>query len=423
MCGHEKYLKTTMHGLTSLYPDYCIVVIGANMGITKMTKEHLVIAWTLKLPIVVVFTKLDLAPENVYQDNMKKITQIIKRNFNKIPVQIKSMDEVNQIKSEVGAGQVWPIFSTSCYTGEGINLVRALMGLLPVSIVRTVNKEENKMIEKIPQNVAGSPAQLGGEKEIVTKFIIDSRYQAKGVGLILGGTVLKGTIRVDQQLMFGPDKNGNFRNVVIKGIHENRVSIEEAGEMSSICVNVKTVGKNTEPIKNNQIRKGSCLINPIAQKIKGQNPYHLLCVKYFDAKIKVLHHHTTIQDGYQGVLHIGGVRATVQAVRVQHKDKKENHQEKEAMCMRTGDEGIIRFKFKYGVEFIEKGAKIMVREGNTKAFGSIIKVYPMNQPPEDLVDNFTANDARVGAFAVGEKITSTKEEAKIAAKKEEKTKK
>ena len=66
MCGHEKYLKTTMHGLTSLYPDYCIVVIGANMGITKMTKEHLVIAWTLKLPIVVVFTKLDLAPENVY---------------------------------------------------------------------------------------------------------------------------------------------------------------------------------------------------------------------------------------------------------------------------------------------------------------------------------------------------------------------
>ena len=77
------------------------------------------------------------------------------------------------------------------------------------------------MIEKIPQNVAGSPAQAGLEKEIVTKFIIDSRYQAKGVGLILGGTVLKGTIRVDQQLMFGPDKNGNFRNVVIKGIHEN----------------------------------------------------------------------------------------------------------------------------------------------------------------------------------------------------------
>ena len=74
--------------------------------------------------------------------------------------------------------------------------------------------------------------------------------------------------------MFGPDKNGNFKTVVIKGIHENRVSIDEAGEMSSICVNVKTVGKNTEPIKNNQIRKGSCLINPLPIKVKGHNPYH-----------------------------------------------------------------------------------------------------------------------------------------------------
>jgi GTPase len=40
-------------------------------------------------------------------------------------------------------------------------------------------------------------------------------------------------------------------------------------------------------------------------------------------------------------------------------------------CMRANDQGVIRFKFKYGVEFIEKGSQIMVREGNTKAFGYI----------------------------------------------------
>ena len=76
-------------------------------------------------------------------------------------------------------------------------------------------------------------------------------------------------------------------------------------------------------------------------------------------------------------------------------------QNQDSACMRTGDEGTIRFKFKYGVEFVEQGAKIMVREGNTKAFGYISKVYPMNSPPRDLVDNFTANDAKVGAFATG----------------------
>jgi len=131
------------------------------------------------------------------------------------------------------------------------------------------------------------------------------------VGLILGGTVLKGTVSLNQEMMFGPDRQGNFKQVIIKGIHENRVEITEAGEMASVCVAVKVTGKNTEPIKNNHIRKGSCLINCLAQKTKGLNPYQSLCIKYFDAQMKVLHHATTIQEGYQGVLHIGGVRQTV----------------------------------------------------------------------------------------------------------------
>lgn len=277
------------------------------------------------------------------------------------------------------------------------------MGLLPKSIVRGQNIALQASIDEESKKQAElNGIEHGGnlDHEVHTKFIIDSRYQAKGVGLILGGTVLKGLVKVEQIMMFGPDKNGNFRQVIVKGIHENRVNVDQAGEMSSICVNVKTHGQNRDPILNNQIRKGSCLINPIVNK-KASNPYQNLCVKYFDANIKVLHHHTTIQDGYQGVLHIGGIRSTVQAVKVHHNEN---------TCMRTGDEGTIRFKFKYGVEFVEKNAKIMVREGNTKAYGYITRIYPMNEPPKDLVDKFTANDAKVGAFAIGENGEQTDKE-------------
>lgn len=56
--------------------------------------------------------------------------------------------------------------------------------------------------------------------------------------------------------------------------------------------------------------------------------------------------------------------------------------------MRTNDVGTIRFKFKYGVEFVEEGQQIMIREGSTKAVGVITKVFPMNDPPEDLSDRF-----------------------------------
>mmetsp|Transcript_33039 Transcript_33039/g.50633 ORF Transcript_33039/g.50633 Transcript_33039/m.50633 type:complete len:108 (+) Transcript_33039:367-690(+) len=80
MCGHEKYLKTTMHGLTALFPDYCMLVVGANMGVSKMTKEHLGISFALNLPIFVVFTKIDIAPQEVYEENLKKMVKIMKQN-------------------------------------------------------------------------------------------------------------------------------------------------------------------------------------------------------------------------------------------------------------------------------------------------------------------------------------------------------
>lgn len=67
--------------------------------------------------------------------------------------------------------------------------------------------------------------------------------------------------------------------------------------------------------------------------------------------------------------------------------------------MRTGDSGVLRFKFKYGVEYIEKNARVMVREGNTKCFGYVTNIYPMHTPPKDVEDLFTETDARIGVFA------------------------
>jgi GTPase len=42
LCGHAKYLKTTVFGLTGMRPHYAMVIVGANMGIPRITKEHLV---------------------------------------------------------------------------------------------------------------------------------------------------------------------------------------------------------------------------------------------------------------------------------------------------------------------------------------------------------------------------------------------
>lgn len=39
LAGHEKYLKTTIAGLTGSHPDYALVIINSLAGVTKMTRE------------------------------------------------------------------------------------------------------------------------------------------------------------------------------------------------------------------------------------------------------------------------------------------------------------------------------------------------------------------------------------------------
>ena len=73
LCGHEKYLKTTMFGLVGLMPDYCMVIVGANMGVSRMTREHIGITLALKIPLFIVITKIDIAPKNVYDETLNTL--------------------------------------------------------------------------------------------------------------------------------------------------------------------------------------------------------------------------------------------------------------------------------------------------------------------------------------------------------------
>ena len=95
LCGHEKYLKTTIFGLTGLVPDYSMIIIGANMGISRMTKEHLGITLTLKIPFFVVLTKVDMCPDNKLKETMSTLAAILKhKHVNKSPILIKDDEDL-----------------------------------------------------------------------------------------------------------------------------------------------------------------------------------------------------------------------------------------------------------------------------------------------------------------------------------------
>lgn len=55
-----------------------MIVVGANMGVSRMTREHLGIALALKIPFYIVITKVDISPAEVMEKTYENLVRIIR---------------------------------------------------------------------------------------------------------------------------------------------------------------------------------------------------------------------------------------------------------------------------------------------------------------------------------------------------------
>eukprot|EP00732_Lithocolla_globosa_P003253 Lithocolla_globosa_v1_NODE_2518_length_1966_cov_27.742543.p1 type:complete len:566 gc:universal NODE_2518_length_1966_cov_27.742543:236-1933(+) len=329
LAGHEKYLKTTVFGLTGCAPDFAMLMIGANAGLVGMTKEHLGLALALNVPVFVCITKVDMCPENVLADTIKQLTRILRSaGCRKIPMFISSMEDVVVTATNFLSERVCPIFQVSNVTGQNLDLLRQFLNLLPAH----------------SQFDVAAPAE----------FQIDDTFLVPGVGTIVSGTVMAGKITVGDNLYYGPDSLGRFLNCQIKSVHRKRVAVHQstAGQSASFAL---------KKIKRSAVRKGMVL------KDKDSNPQ--ACWE-FDAEILILYHSTTITARYQAMMHCGNVRQTAGII---HMDKD---------VLRTGDRSIIRIRFLKQPEYINAGTRLLFREGRTKGVGKVIRTIPVGSPEE-----------------------------------------
>jgi len=333
LCGHEKYLKTTMFGLVGMVPDYSMIIVGSNMGISRMTKEHLGITLALKIPFFVVLTKIDMCPENVYKETMETLMNILKSGgVNRKPIIIKSDEDITTCASGLNTDRICPIFCVSSVTGEGIDKLTKFISLL------SNRNNINKLIKGVDEPV---------------QYDINENFMVSGVGVVVSGIVKSGTIKPNMSLLLGPDKANAFKPVIVKTIHVNRVSAEEAYAGQFACLAIRPVNKK-DTLNREDFRKGMILIDP---SLKPEPIWE------FEAEVLILHHSTTIEEGYQSVLHCGVIR---QAVSIEELPKS---------ILRTGDKGLVRFKFMYNAEYIKPGLTVLLREGRTKILGVVTRVF------------------------------------------------
>ncbi|XP_056265035.1 GTP binding protein 1, like isoform X3 [Pseudoliparis swirei] len=320
LAGHEKYLKTTVFGMTGHLPDFCMLMVGSNAGIVGMTKEHLGLALALNVPVFVVVTKIDMCPANILQETLTLLQRLLKSpGCRKIPVLVQNNDDVIVTASNFSSERMCPIFQVSNVTGENIELLKMFLNLLSP---RTFSQDE--------------PAE----------FQIDDTYSVPGVGTVVSGTTLRGLIRLNDILLLGPDPLGTFLPIAVKSIHRKRMAVKEVrgGQTASFAL---------KKVKRSSIRKGMVMVSP---KLLPQATWE------FEAEILVLHHPTTISPRYQAMVHCGSIRQTA-TILTMNKD-----------CLRTGDKAAVHFRFIKTPEYLHCDHKLVFREGRTKAVGTITKL-------------------------------------------------
>lgn len=113
LAGHERYLRTTIGGLTANIPEYGMLMVGANAGLIGMSKEHLGVALALSIPVFVTVTKVDMCPPQILEATIKQLTKVLKSpGCRKTPVFVENMEQVIDCALRLSTDRICPIVST-----------------------------------------------------------------------------------------------------------------------------------------------------------------------------------------------------------------------------------------------------------------------------------------------------------------------
>lgn len=349
--GHEKYLKTTILGLSSSQPDLCMIIVSANKGIRhdqnnsgkqkryeNMTREHIFLCITLNIPFVIIVSKIDMIEEqgieNIYEQTIKDIQTLIRcPGIRRQPIKVENKDDILICSKQVHTQSIVPIFPISNVTGKGINEVKTFLNLMTKT-----NKQ--------------SPSGY-------VQYHIDSTWSVVGFGTVIGGHLINGTIKINDKLFLGPN-NGRYDQVIIRSIHCKRVPVQIVGCGSYVCLGLKK-------IERKQVRRGNVIVSDISQ--------HIL-TNTFIADIKVLKSHsTTIKVGYEPVIHVSSIRQSATLIKIDNKINFRNpEQTQNDDILRTDDTATCTFRFKFQPEYIIPDMRLLMAEGRTKIIGIVKSV-------------------------------------------------
>ncbi|KAH0547523.1 hypothetical protein FGG08_000248 [Glutinoglossum americanum] len=346
LAGHERYLRTTVFGLLSSSPNYCLLMVAANNGLIGMSKEHLGIALALNVPVMVVITKIDICPPQILQQTIQQLTRILKSpGARKIPILIKNREECINTATQFVSQRICPIFQVSNVTGENLDLVRTFLNILPHH----------------GHYDARGPFE----------FRVNDTFSVPFVGTVVSGVVKSGVIHTGDSILIGPDSLGQFATTAIRSIERKRIGVPvcSAGQSASFAL---------KRVRRKDVRKGMVVLPKLEQSPK--------VYREFVAEVLILSHATTIKTKYQAMLHVGSISQTCAIIDI------------DRAYVRTGDRATVAFRFVQRPEYLAVGDRLLFREGRTKGLGIVKSVgYDPAKPLSPDASKMDENGSAVPA--------------------------
>lgn len=204
--GCPKYLKTTYFGITALKCNMYIVTVSLSQSVfvSNETLQAIEMSIVFDVPILLLFTKLDIASNNILNETVELINSSLKQFTNK---QLIFVDSFTNFDLNI------PYIAISNVTGENYDKVVKFIDIVSRS---KIDKQVFNKINKLD-------------------FMIYDVINIRDIGYIVTGIVLSGEIRVDDSLLIGPIDN-EFYRIIIKTIRKKQIECDiiHTGETGTI---------------------------------------------------------------------------------------------------------------------------------------------------------------------------------------------
>ncbi|KXH76943.1 MAG: hypothetical protein AM326_06120 [Candidatus Thorarchaeota archaeon SMTZ-45] len=334
--GHREYSKTMIRSILGADAQYGLILIPgpeeaylikqeeSNYRVPRLdeiTREHMILMANQGAPFIIMISKVDKTNPQDLELVMNVVRNSLKE-VGRIPVFVRTSDEIPPVVKELSNQVIVPIFMTSALDPESLALVTHLLRLLPA------NSEHIALTD---------PARA----------YVDKVYRGiKGTNVVVTGTVKSGVFKRGQVLKIGPDGGNQFQEGRLFSIEmfKKRIRAVKAGDLFGF--DIKDVDKHL-------VRRGQMIMDPDLEPESCRT---------FEANIVVTRHPTRISVGYAPVLQAHTIQQTVILKKIYDADY---------LCV--GDFARVRLQFMTSPEALSVGDKIVLREANTRAIGTVIK--------------------------------------------------